>query len=76
MLVNMKGVLANAAKGGYAIGGFNFASLESGLGAVRASGFRGVCPQRLDESTTPPMPADHVLTFPNDKAQTNRFRRQ
>ena len=37
MLVNMKGVLAEAAKGGYAIGGFNFASLESGLGAIRAS---------------------------------------
>ncbi|MBQ2628426.1 MAG: class II fructose-bisphosphate aldolase [Kiritimatiellae bacterium] len=37
MLVNMKGVLADAAKGGYAVGGFNFASLESGMGAVRAS---------------------------------------
>ena len=42
MLVNMKGVLADAAKGGYAIGGFNFASLESGLGAVRASEELGV----------------------------------
>ena len=37
MLVNMKGVLADAARGGYAIGGFNFASLESGMGAIRAS---------------------------------------
>ena len=37
MLVNMKGMLADAAKGGYAVGGFNFASLESGMGAIRAS---------------------------------------
>lgn len=42
MLVNMKGVLADAAKGGYAVGGFNFASLESGMGAVRASEELGV----------------------------------
>ena len=42
MLVNMKGVLADAARGGYAIGGFNFASLESGLGAIRASEELGI----------------------------------
>ena len=42
MLVNMKGVLADAAKGGYAIGGFNFASLESGMGAIRASEELGI----------------------------------
>ena len=29
MLVNMKQMLADAAKGGYAVGGFNCASLES-----------------------------------------------
>jgi len=37
MLVNMKEMLANAARGGYAVGGFNCASLESALAAVRAS---------------------------------------
>ena len=37
MLVNMKEMLADAAKGGYAVGGFNFASLESAIAAVRAS---------------------------------------
>ena len=37
MLVNMKEMLADAAKGGYAVGGFNCASLESALAAVRAS---------------------------------------
>ena len=42
MLVNMKGMLADAAKGGYAVGGFNFASLESGLGAIRASEDLGI----------------------------------
>lgn len=42
MLVNMKGVLADAANGGYAVGGFNFASLESGMGAIRASEELGI----------------------------------
>lgn len=42
MLVNMKEVLADAARGGYAVGGFNFASLESGLGAIRASEELGI----------------------------------
>ena len=42
MLVNMKGMLADAAKGGYAVGGFNFANLESGLGAIKASEDIGV----------------------------------
>ena len=42
MLVNMKGILADAAKGGYAVGGFNFASLESGMGAIRASEELGI----------------------------------
>ena len=37
MLVNMKGMLADAAKGGYAVGAFNCASLESAIAAVRAS---------------------------------------
>ena len=37
MLVNMKEMLADAARGGYAVGGFNCASLESALAAVRAS---------------------------------------
>lgn len=37
MLVNMKQMLADAAKGGFAIGGFNCASLESAMGAIRAS---------------------------------------
>ena len=37
MLVNMKEMLADAAKGGYAVGGFNCASLESAIAAVRAS---------------------------------------
>lgn len=42
MLVNMRGILTDAANGGYAVGGFNFASLESGMGAVRASEDLGV----------------------------------
>ena len=42
MLVNMKGILADAVKGGYAVGGFNFASLESGMGAIRASEELGI----------------------------------
>ena len=37
MIVNMKEMLADAAKGGYAVGGFNCASLESAIAAVRAS---------------------------------------
>ena len=37
MLVNMKEMLADAARGGYAVGGFNCASLESAMAAVRAS---------------------------------------
>lgn len=37
MLVNMKQMLADAAKDGYAVGGFNCASLESAMGAVHAS---------------------------------------
>lgn len=37
MLVNMKEMLADAAKRGCAVGGFNCASLESAVAAVRAS---------------------------------------
>ena len=37
MLVNMKEMLDDAAKGGYAVGGFNCASLESAIAAIRAS---------------------------------------
>ena len=37
MLVNMKEMLKDAAKAGYAVGGFNCASLESAVAAVRAS---------------------------------------
>ena len=37
MLVNMKEMLADAAKYGYAVGGFNCASLESAMAAVRVS---------------------------------------
>ena len=37
MLVNMKEMLADAANGGYAVGGFNCASLESAMAAVRAA---------------------------------------
>ena len=37
MLVSMKEMLADAVKGGYAVGGFNCASLESAVAAVRAS---------------------------------------
>ena len=37
MLVSMKEMLADASKGGYAVGGFNCASLESAIAAVRAS---------------------------------------
>ena len=37
MLVNMKEMLADAAKGGYAVGGFNCASLESATAAIRMS---------------------------------------
>ncbi len=42
MLVNMKGMLADTAAGGHAVGGFNFASLESGMGAIRASEELGI----------------------------------
>lgn len=42
MLVNMKEMLADAAKNGYAVGGFNCASLESAMGAVRASEELGI----------------------------------
>ena len=42
MIVNMKEMLADAAKGGYAVGGFNCASLESAVAAVRASEELGV----------------------------------
>ncbi|MBQ6246101.1 MAG: class II fructose-bisphosphate aldolase [Kiritimatiellae bacterium] len=42
MLVNMKEMLADAAKGGYAVGAFNCASLESAVAAVRASEELGV----------------------------------
>ena len=37
MLVNMGSLLADAAKGGYAVGAFNFSTLESGLAAVSAA---------------------------------------
>jgi fructose-bisphosphate aldolase class II len=37
MIVNMKEMLADAAKAGTAVGGFNCASLESAMAAVRAS---------------------------------------
>lgn len=37
MLVNMREMLADASKGGYAVGAFNCASLESAAAAVRAS---------------------------------------
>ena len=37
MLVTMRELLADAARGGYAVGGFNCASLESAMAAVRAS---------------------------------------
>ncbi|MBR3220590.1 MAG: class II fructose-bisphosphate aldolase [Kiritimatiellae bacterium] len=37
MLVSMKEMLAGAAKGGYAVGGFNCATLESAMAAVKAS---------------------------------------
>ena len=42
MLVNMKEMLADASKNGYAVGGFNCASLESALGAIRASEELGI----------------------------------
>ena len=42
MLVNMKEMLADAAKNGYAVGGFNCASLESAMGAIRASEELGI----------------------------------
>ena len=42
MIVNMKEMLADAAKGGYAVGGFNCASLESAIAAVRASDRKSV----------------------------------
>lgn len=42
MLVDMRVMLSDAVKGGYAVGGFNFASLESGMGAVRASEELGI----------------------------------
>ena len=37
MLVSMKEMLAGTAKGGYAVGGFNCATLESAMAAVKAS---------------------------------------
>ena len=37
MIASMKEMLADAAKGGYAVGAFNCASLESAVAAVRAS---------------------------------------
>jgi len=42
MLVNMKEMLADAAKNGYAVGGFNCASLESAMGAIKASEELGI----------------------------------
>ena len=42
MLVSMKSILADAVKGGYAVGGFNCASLESAMGAIRASEELGI----------------------------------
>ncbi len=42
MLVNMKQMLADAASGGFAVGGFNCSSLESAMGAIRASGALGL----------------------------------
>ena len=42
MLVNMKDILADASKNGYAVGGFNCASLESAMGAIRASEELGI----------------------------------
>ncbi len=41
MLANMKQMLADASRGGYAVGGFNCASLESAMGAIRASEMLG-----------------------------------
>ena len=42
MLVSMKEILADAVKNGYAAGGFNCASLESAMGAIRASEELGI----------------------------------
>ena len=42
MLVNMKDMLAEAAKGGYAVGAFNFSTLEYGMAIVRASEELGI----------------------------------
>lgn len=42
MLVSMKEILADAVKGNYAVGGFNCASLESAMGAIRASEELGI----------------------------------
>ena len=42
MLVNMKEMLADAIRNGYAVGGFNCASLESAMGAIRASEELGI----------------------------------
>ena len=42
MLVTMKEMLTDAAKGGYAVGGFNCVSLESAIAAVRASEATGM----------------------------------
>lgn len=42
MLVSMKEILADAVKDGYAVGGFNCASLESAMGAIRASEDLGI----------------------------------
>lgn len=42
MLVNMTDMLADAAKGGYAVGAFNFSTLEYGMAAIRASEELGI----------------------------------
>ena len=43
MLVNMGTLLSEAVKGGYAVGAFNFSTLESGLAAIEAAEETG-CP--------------------------------
>jgi fructose-bisphosphate aldolase class II len=43
MLVNMRNLLSEATKGGYAVGAFNFSTLESGRAAVEAAEETG-CP--------------------------------
>ncbi len=42
MLVSMREILADAVRGNYAVGGFNCASLESAMGAIRASEELGI----------------------------------